>query len=318
MLHKGYGIPPEYCCLKESDYLKKIGESIRLIRKQKKLTQTEVYDGIVSRNFASRFENGISGIETSKFFKILKKLGISPNEFEYMHEKNTENQFKKVLYEIDNAAHANHFSELKRIYQQQHLESSLDSRILSSLAYVKIYVHGSNPLNMKLEPTYPLKIHLLESSDWSLNEFRSFVDGIFIFRLDDFKLDLCLKRAVNAYLKYNKSLDYKAELDQNMGSIILNYLQIKLTNKRYNFSNAYLKLSHYFLGQLTDFTAVLTLKFSDLLFNLYFDDDLSKARTECYEFLRILQKLKFVDFNVFQSIYNYHLSLSAAYRSQKL
>ncbi|BDZ29713.1 helix-turn-helix domain-containing protein [Lactiplantibacillus brownii] len=298
--------------------MKKIGESIRLIRKQRKLTQSMVYTGIISRNFASRFENGLSGIETSKFFEILKRLNVSPNEFEYIHYRNNEYKFKKILRDIDNASSSNNFSELKCIYEQYHLEDSLDSQMISALAYVKIYVHGNNPLNMQLEPTYPLKIHLLESSEWSLIEFREFVDGIFIFRLENFNLDLCMNRAVKAYSKYKNLVDSKVEIDQNMGSIILNYLQIQLTNKKYNFINNYLKLSHTFVIELTDFTAVLTLKFSDLLFNLYFDYDLNHARTECYEFLRTLQKLKFPDFRVFQAIYNYHLSLSETYHRQRI
>ncbi|CAK1254172.1 Transcriptional regulator [Fructobacillus tropaeoli] len=297
--------------------MKKIGESIRLIRKQKKLTQSVVYTGIISRNFASRFENGVSGIETSKFFQILKRLNVSPNEFEYIHYKNNEYKFKKMLHDIDNASSTNNFSELKSIYKQYHLENSLDSQILASLAYVKLYVHGNNPLNMQLEPTYPLKIHLLESSEWSLVEFRAFVDGIFIFRLENFNLNLCMKRAVKAHLKYKNLVDSKVEIDQNMGSIILNYLQIQLTNRKYNFINNYLKLSHTFSNELTDFTAILTLQFSDLLFNLYFDDDFNHARTECYEFLRTLQKLKFSDFKIFQDIYNYHLSLSEDYHRKK-
>ena len=39
-----------------------LGETIKTIRKQKRLTQQSVYEGIISRNFASKFENGRSNI----------------------------------------------------------------------------------------------------------------------------------------------------------------------------------------------------------------------------------------------------------------
>ena len=81
--------------------MKKIGQTIKLIRKRKKLTQKEVYAGIISRNFSSKFENGVNSIEAEKLFTILKRLGMSLNEFQFIHENNEKYKFNTVLNEID-------------------------------------------------------------------------------------------------------------------------------------------------------------------------------------------------------------------------
>lgn len=63
-----------------------------------------------------------------------------------------------MLRDIDNASSANNFSALKSIYKQYHLENSLDSQILSALAYVKLYVHGNNLFNVQLPAKQPLDV----------------------------------------------------------------------------------------------------------------------------------------------------------------
>lgn len=63
-----------------------IGETIHQIRLTKGLTQQEVYNGIISRSFASRFESGANDIGASKLFAILDNLAISADELRFIHQ----------------------------------------------------------------------------------------------------------------------------------------------------------------------------------------------------------------------------------------
>lgn len=59
---------------------------IKSIRKQKGLTQKEVYSGIASKTFYSDFEAGKHSVEVTKFQGFLNNLGISQAEFDYFRD----------------------------------------------------------------------------------------------------------------------------------------------------------------------------------------------------------------------------------------
>ena len=294
--------------------LKKIGRTIKLIRKQKKLTQKEVYAGIISRNFVSKFENGVNSIEAEKLFAILKRLGMSLNEFQFIHENNEKYKFNTVLNEIDIAAENQNYDKLAEIHAQYKDSLSLDGQVVAATAYIKIYVHGHNPLTMSVDPAYPLQEHLKIDVNWSFFELRSFVDGIFIFRKDSLGLKLCMNKAFDTYVKYQNFIDLKAKAEQSMASIVLNYVQIQLTNFNYNSVDLERTIKKSAYRNMRNFSAKLTGEFTKLLCELYFGNNQERIIFECHDFLQMLKKLESPDYKVFQSIYNYHLPYSQSYR----
>ena len=295
-----------------------IGETIKAIRKQKKLTQKEVYMGIVSRNFASRLENGHNSIESEKLFAILKRLEVSPNEFQFIHYNNSEYWFNNILNQIDNDASMKKTATLMKKHVDFKKNLSLDSQILAAIAYIKIYIIGNNPLRMSIDPAYPLKKHLNQTKDWSVFELRAFVDGIFIFRKDPSELLECMAKAHEVYKKYKGFTEYSYIIEQSVVSIVLNYVQIELTNFNYNSSNLQKITDNSCYSTLTDFTAKLTMNFARLIIFLYLGSDQKSDEANCYEFIRMLQKLQHDDYTVFKEIYNYHLPLSQRYRKSQL
>ncbi|MEX2784182.1 helix-turn-helix domain-containing protein [Streptococcus sp. H49] len=291
-----------------------LGETVKIIRKQKKLTQQSVYEGIVSRNFASRFENGRSNIEANKLFLILSRLDISASEFQFIHFDNKDYKFREMISKIDKASIRNDEEKLNEIYGQFRKDFSLSSQVIASVAYLKIYVHGNNPLKLSLAPVYPLQIHLLEASDWSLFELRLFVDGIFIFRTDENGLLICLEKAIKAFEKYYDYPDFSIEVAQSMASIVLNYVQIQLINFNYSkkdYNKDLITLSNS--NKFSDFTAKLTLDFASLLPELYFKELHNNTRQKIMKFLNSLRELHFPDYDIFREIFDYHLVLSMEY-----
>lgn len=60
------------------------GEFIKKIRKEKHLTQKELAEGILSKNFLSKFERGESKITSEIFMNLLERLNVSLDEFEQL------------------------------------------------------------------------------------------------------------------------------------------------------------------------------------------------------------------------------------------
>ncbi|AMV63354.1 helix-turn-helix domain-containing protein [Pediococcus damnosus] len=294
--------------------MKKIGTTIKYIRKQKKLTQKETYAGIISRTFASNFENGYYNIESEKLFKILQRLGTSINEFGFLHYGENDDKFSYVLSIIDQAATTGDYSQLQKIHQKFENSTSLHDQAISALAYVKIYVHGHNPLSMSLMPTIPLKIHLEQTKEWTFFELRAFVDGIFMFRRDLDSLPLCMERAVKSFKKYRCLYELKSSSEQSIASIFLNYVQIALVSFDYNRDHYSLVNKYPNTQDVDDFSSQLTIQFSKFLQNLYFGNNSEKDFSDSKEFLTMLKKLNFKDYVVFKEIYDYHIPYSKRYR----
>lgn len=297
--------------------MKTLGDTIKAIRKQKKLTQKEVYMGIVSRNFASRFENGHNSVESEKLFAILKRLEVSPNEFQFIHYNNSEYRFNSILNQIDSDANMKKTATLMQKHIALKKDPSLESQILAAIAYIKVYIIGNNPLRMDVDPAYPLKRHLTETKYWSVFELRAFVDGIFIFRKDPVKLRECMTKVHDLYKKYKEFTEYSYIIEQSVATIVLNYVQIELTNFNYD-SNSFRKITdNSYYSAITDFTAKLTMDFARLVIFLYLGSDQKNDEANCYEFIHMLKVLQHNDYIVFNEIYHYHLPLSQRYRKSQ-
>lgn len=63
-----------------------LGATLRQLRLTQRLTQDQLYGGIVSRSFAGRLERGDHEITTDKFFLILDRLNVGADEFRYVQQ----------------------------------------------------------------------------------------------------------------------------------------------------------------------------------------------------------------------------------------
>lgn len=63
------------------------GELIRQIRQSKKISQKEVYTGVISKSYAIEFEKGTHAISSLLLEKIVAKLMVSMEEFFLMYHQ---------------------------------------------------------------------------------------------------------------------------------------------------------------------------------------------------------------------------------------
>ena len=94
--------------------VKRIGSTIRQLRKEKKLTQAQLADGIVTRNMLSLIENGSATPSLQTLESLSEKFGVSPAYF-FNYEKGT--KFKVLI---------DHEDEIKKAYFNQKYDKTLE------------------------------------------------------------------------------------------------------------------------------------------------------------------------------------------------
>ena len=111
------------------------GEFIKKIRQEKHLTQKELAEGILSKNFLSKFERGESKITSEIFLNLLERLNVSLDEFEQLvTSKHSQKEFlqkldtfksQKDVYLLENLK-----VEEKQLFQSDRNRRHLHNQIL--------------------------------------------------------------------------------------------------------------------------------------------------------------------------------------------
>ncbi|MCT4458615.1 XRE family transcriptional regulator [Lactiplantibacillus paraplantarum] len=148
-----------------------IGETIHQIRLTKGLTQKEVYSGIISRSFASRFESGANDIGASKLFAILDNLAISADELRFIHQNYQPSSYDQAFWTIRHAYETQNFPALATwIRNHQHSPHTYEQLIASYASILLLsYDHRSIGVTTATQPAFD---HLRQAKTWTLQELK--------------------------------------------------------------------------------------------------------------------------------------------------
>ena len=148
-----------------------IGETIHQIRLSKGLTQKEVYSGVISRSFASRFERGANDIGASKLFAILDNLAISADELRFIHQNYQPSAYDQAFWTIRHAYETQNFPALAAwIREHQHSPHAYEQLIASYASILLLaYDHRSIGVTAATRPAFD---HLRQSQTWTLQELK--------------------------------------------------------------------------------------------------------------------------------------------------
>ncbi|MFQ8676335.1 MAG: helix-turn-helix domain-containing protein [Enterococcus avium] len=127
---------------------------IKSIRKQKGLTQKEVYSGIASKSFYSDFEAGKHSVEVTKFQGFLNNLGISQTEFDYFRDSQIINEEKILDAEIDQLYNSGNFEALYEIFEKYKSHTHTEIRYLAIKAYLLVLITNTNFYNFSRAPFF--------------------------------------------------------------------------------------------------------------------------------------------------------------------
>lgn len=290
------------------------GQIIKTIRKQRGMTQKEIYSGVVSASFYSDFEKGKHSMAIEKFERILVNLGISYNEFNYYKD----NQEEKELDEkIDKLYHTGKFEELYSIYEDYHNNSKKELRFLATKAYLLVLLTNRNYYKFSRQPFNEIKADLNQKKKWSLTEIK-------LAKLVLLSLSEKTKKEMEPlFIRISSELDQYQEIDEQiyyreLSDLFFNHIQslliindicaaqqvLKIYMKKME-GNDFLEMSvHYF--------------FISLLVSIYIDYPCYMPKIE--GFVKQMLNFKVSETHFFQLIMEIHLEKAKNYyeRSQKL
>ncbi len=149
-----------------------LGQTIKKIRKIKGFTQNEVYIGIISRSFASRFENGECDIAATKLFKILTNLAVSPSEFGFIHRHYQETKPQQVERDFEKAYSQHDLQRLSQIIAKY--QDSPDFSLFQISAIGQLLLTAWSSEIVSLSPAAE-KVwnRLMLSKNWTVSELEA-------------------------------------------------------------------------------------------------------------------------------------------------
>lgn len=147
-------------------------EIIKDIRKQKGLTQKEVYTGIASKTFYSDFEAGKHSVEVSKFQGFLNNLGISQTEFDYFRDSREKNEEKLLDLEIDRLYKHGEFEALYDLFEDYKQHPHKEMRYLALKAYLLVLITNTNFYKFSRAPFSEIRVYLDNTKMWTLKEIK--------------------------------------------------------------------------------------------------------------------------------------------------
>ena len=155
------------------------GEFIKKIRQEKHLTQKELAEGILSKNFLSKFERGESKITSEIFLKLLERLNVSLDEFEQLvTSKHSQKEFLQKL-ETFKSQKDRYLLENLKAEEKQLFQSDRNRRYLHNQILVEAHLQYLQGKNIDVKQKRVIQSYLFEVEEWGDYEWELFGNIVF-------------------------------------------------------------------------------------------------------------------------------------------
>lgn len=203
------------------------GKTLKKIRESLSFTQTDISAGIMSQSNYSKVEKGEIDIPFSKMFDLLNRLGMTVDEFLYVHRdytKNPGNQLNR-LKQLNAGDEENILKNIEELKAIQNL-SQRDQELL--LIYEAFLLVLKNDYKAASEKVSRIWKRLEKHDNWYLYDIRLINSILYLFPVDvaESIVDLALKR-LNDYKNFRN-------LNQLAANLQINFLLLLIDNKKYN------------------------------------------------------------------------------------
>lgn len=201
------------------------GKIIREIRENKKMTQKEVAEGIVTPQFLSQFEHDKFDIKLVNFLMILNRLNVRYSEF-IVHtiESNPPFQstfldrYSKAYYSSNKVLLRDLVEQEKALYAKNSNVRHLHNAIISSQQIQLI-----NHKEFSKDDTNIIVNYLKDVYDWGHYEVGLFANSLFFLEIEH--IQYFKSMVISKIKKYGSKLRVKGEFSK----VLLNMLDYSLT-----------------------------------------------------------------------------------------
>lgn len=166
------------------------GEFIKKIRQEKHLTQKELAEGILSKNFLSKFERGESKITSEIFLNLLERLNVSLDEFEQLvTPKHSQKEFLQKL-DIFKSQKDVYLLENLKAEENQLFQSDRNRRHLHNQILVEAHLQYLQGKNLEMKQKRVIQSYLFEVEEWGEYEWELFGNIVFCLSSEETHLYL--------------------------------------------------------------------------------------------------------------------------------
>lgn len=150
------------------------GYFIKKLRLSKNLTQSQLAEGILSKNFLSRYERGESQVNDSTFLRLLERMNIYFSEFEELFQG--ENSQKEFLNEVIKAKKENdaYLWEVLKKREEEAFEKSKNIRHLHNKILMEAFLAEMDGQTLSKISKRQILNYLLDIENWGLYEIELF------------------------------------------------------------------------------------------------------------------------------------------------
>ncbi|WP_455491434.1 Rgg family transcriptional regulator [Granulicatella sp.] len=166
------------------------GEFIKKIRQEKHLTQKELAEGILSKNFLSKFERGESKITSEIFLNLLERLNVSLDEFEQLViSKHSQKEFLQKL-ETFKSQKDGYLLENLKVEEKELFQSDRNRRHLHNQILVEAHLQYLQGKNIDVKQKRVIQSYLFEVEEWGDYEWELFGNIVFCLSTEETHLYL--------------------------------------------------------------------------------------------------------------------------------
>lgn len=258
-----------------------IGKLIKELRLDKQLTQAELSSGILSRSHLSELENGKYHCSYEKFIFLLKRLNISPSEFDYLLGNSVyrdEENLKRQTMNIINSQDVNVVNEYcQQLKQTLTKNTKQKEHLLLLCEAVTEYQQLGEICNR--DKYQPITHYLFQTKNWHIYEMELLNNFLLIYSDEDLDAisKLLMKKVVNSTtnLEITKLL---VKIYYNLSSIYLHKENSQMAKKYSNMSNQLASQNHWlFEGTLA--------RLNNGIINIMENNENDQLFIECCDFL---------------------------------
>ena len=150
------------------------GYFIKKLRLSKNLTQSQLAEGILSKNFLSRYERGESQVNDSTFLRLLERMNIYFSEFEELFQG--ENSQKEFLNEVIKAKKENdaYLWEVLKKREEEAFEKSKNIRHLHNKILMEAFLAEMDGQTLSKISKRQILNYLFDIENWGLYEIELF------------------------------------------------------------------------------------------------------------------------------------------------
>lgn len=208
----------------------KVGYFFKQVRIERGLSQKYVSESIMSQSSYSKFENDLIEIPFSNFFLIIKRLGIAPEEFLFVHQGFQGTKEQQLINRFFNLSH-NNGSEIRILKDEieKHLtkESNMLLEELFIICECLINLNENGEILILSDKISPIWERLSKSDEWYLNDIKMINVILYFFPIST-AIEITKKaiRRLNRYNSFSESKHLKSILKLNLSLLLIKEGQI--------------------------------------------------------------------------------------------